>query len=132
MIERRASCHCGAFSAVARGEPVRVSICHCNACRRRTGSVFSYNSTWLETQVEANGASASFRRCSDDGFWVESDFCTGCGSTVICRIEQRPGMVTIPVGAFADPNFPKPTVSVYDERRHSWCAPATGQPLELE
>jgi hypothetical protein len=24
------------------------------------------------------------------------------------------------VGAFADPNFPAPQVSVYDSRRHSW------------
>jgi hypothetical protein len=28
--------------------------------------------------------------------------------------------VAIPVGAFADPTFPAPTVSVYEERMHSW------------
>lgn len=26
----------------------------------------------------------------------------------------------IPVGAFADPAFPRPTVSVYEERQHAW------------
>lgn len=39
-------------------------------------------------------------------------------------------MVTIPVGAFADPDFPEPTVSVYGERRHKWCVIATDGPLE--
>lgn len=28
--------------------------------------------------------------------------------------------LAIPVGAFADPDFPPPTVSVYEERMHPW------------
>ena len=35
-------------------------------------------------------------------------------------IERRQGMITIPVGAFADPDFPPPTVEVYGERRCPW------------
>ena len=31
--------------------------------------------------------------------------------------------VGIPVGAFADPTFPAPTVSVYEERMHQWVVP---------
>jgi hypothetical protein len=34
--------------------------------------------------------------------------------------------VMIPVGAFADPAFPGPQVSVYEERMHSWVAPPAG------
>jgi len=31
----------------------------------------------------------------------------------------------VPVGAFADPQFPAPSVSYYEERLHSWlCVPA--------
>jgi hypothetical protein len=28
--------------------------------------------------------------------------------------------VAIPVGALAEPNFPEPTVSVWESRRHAW------------
>jgi hypothetical protein len=28
--------------------------------------------------------------------------------------------VGVAVGAFADPNFPAPQVSIYDSRRHPW------------
>jgi hypothetical protein len=28
--------------------------------------------------------------------------------------------IAIPVGAFADPTFPAPTVSVYEGRKHAW------------
>ncbi len=28
--------------------------------------------------------------------------------------------MTVPVGAFADPNFPAPRVSVWEDRMHPW------------
>ena len=28
--------------------------------------------------------------------------------------------MAVPIGAFADPGFPPPTVSVYESRRHPW------------
>ncbi|WP_460728622.1 hypothetical protein [Lysobacter rhizosphaerae] len=31
-----------------------------------------------------------------------------------------PGFIAIPVGAFVDPGFPPPRVSVYEARRHPW------------
>jgi hypothetical protein len=30
------------------------------------------------------------------------------------------GVTAIPVGAFADPSFPAPNFSVYEERKHDW------------
>jgi hypothetical protein len=36
--------------------------------------------------------------------------------------EGLEGFIAIPVGAFADPKFPSPTVSVYEERMHRWVA----------
>jgi hypothetical protein len=41
-------------------------------------------------------------------------------------------MVTIPVGAFADPAFPEPTVAVHDERRHPWLRFDTSRPLAVD
>jgi hypothetical protein len=29
-------------------------------------------------------------------------------------------VIAIPVGAFADPSFPAPSFSVYEERKHAW------------
>ena len=40
---RRAECCCGQLFALCAGEPIRVSVCHCLACKRRTGSAFSTN-----------------------------------------------------------------------------------------
>jgi hypothetical protein len=47
-------------------------------------------------------------------------FCPDCGATVFYTTETSPGVVAVPVGAFADPSLPAPTRSVWEERQHSW------------
>ena len=122
MLQRHASCNCGALTVVCEGEPQRVSVCHCLACRRRTGSAFSYNATFRREQVTAEGERSTFSRLSDAGRLSVYSFCPRCGSTVFYEIEARPGMVTIPAGAFADPEFPEPTVSAFPGRQSAWLA----------
>ncbi|TIT30564.1 MAG: aldehyde-activating protein, partial [Mesorhizobium sp.] len=55
MITRRAECSCGQLSAVCSGEIVRISVCHCLDCKRRTGSAFSCNVRFKEGDVSIQG-----------------------------------------------------------------------------
>jgi hypothetical protein len=64
-----------------------------------------------------------WERTSDEAYRSRGFFCAHCGSTVWYEIERRPGMISVPAGAFADPDFPAPTVEVYGERRHGWLPP---------
>jgi hypothetical protein len=41
MTTRRAACSCGQLHLTIEGEPVRISMCHCFECQRRTGAVLS-------------------------------------------------------------------------------------------
>ena len=34
--------------------------------------------------------------------------------------EGFPGYVAVAIGNFADPNFPAPTIAVWEESRHPW------------
>ena len=120
MTIREARCACGAFSAKATGDPARISVCHCLDCKRRTGSAFSWNATYDATQVEIVGIFETYERSSEDGFWARHHFCPACGISVFYEIERRPGMISIPAGAFADKDFPPPKVDVYEERRCPW------------
>lgn len=122
MTTRHASCSCGRLKATANGDPVRISICHCLACQRRTGSVFGGQARFPATEVEIEGRSSSWSRTADSGNTITFHFCPVCGSTVFYRPEREPDLIAIPVGAFADPSFPGPWVSVYESRRHPWVA----------
>jgi hypothetical protein len=72
--------------------------------------------------VRLEGEYRDFSRASDSGRRCTNHFCPVCGSVVAYEIEARPGMISIPAGAFQDPEFPAPTVEVYEERRNSWCS----------
>ncbi|MFZ5635976.1 MAG: GFA family protein [Pseudomonadota bacterium] len=117
---RLASCSCGKLTASARGEPVRISVCHCLNCQRRTGSPFAAQARFPEEAVTIEGHSTEYALVGDEGTTARFHFCPECGATVFYRMDAVPGFVAIPVGAFADPRFPPPTASVYAIRQHPW------------
>lgn len=119
---RTATCRCGQLKAECEGEPVRVSVCHCLACQKRSGSAFSTQARWPEDQVKVTGEAKIWERVADSGHRATYRFCPNCGSTVAFVIEGWPGLVAVPLGAFADPDFPKPRFSVYEHRKHDWVA----------
>jgi hypothetical protein len=117
---REAACSCGQLRLVARGDPVRVSVCHCLACQRRTGSAFGQQARFPRESVEIAGRAHEYVRISDEGEPRTFSFCPECGATVFYALATDPGVVAVPVGAFADPSFPAPTVSVWESRKHAW------------
>ena len=126
MTLRVASCSCGQLQARTAAEPIRVSVCHCLACQRRTGSVFGAQARFPREAVTVTGESNKYVRVGDEGTRITFHFCPMCGATVYYPIGAAEEFVAIPVGAFADPSFPAPTVSVYEERMHSWVAMPQG------
>lgn len=120
MTNRLASCSCGKLTASTRGDPLRISICHCLACQRRTGSVFGAQARFPDDAVIVEGQGKEYVRIGDEGSSCRFHFCPECGSTVFYRLDAIPCVVAIPVGAFADPDFPQPRLSVYEMRQHHW------------
>lgn len=119
-ITRTATCRCGQLRAICAGEPVRVSVCHCFDCQRRSGSAFATQARWPDGQVSLQGRAETWVRTADSGHRATYRFCPVCGSTVTYVIEGWPNVTAVPVGAFADPTFPGPKFSVYEHRQHAW------------
>jgi hypothetical protein len=129
MATREAKCSCGQLRLTCEGEPVRISICHCLDCQRRTGSVFGTQARFSRAQVtRIEGRAKDFTRIADSGNEITFHFCPACGSTVYWELARMPDILAVAIGAFADPGFPAPGVSVYERRQHSWVE--TSLPLE--
>jgi hypothetical protein len=119
-MTHEAACSCGQLRVDADGDPIRVSVCHCLACQRRTGSAFGVQARFAEENVRFEGRSKEYVRMSDDGAPRTFHFCPECGSTVYYRLGGVPGAVAIPVGGFANPSFAAPWISIYQSRQHPW------------
>ena len=134
MATREAACHCGQLRLKVEGDPFVVSICHCLACQRRTGSAFGMQAAFKAEQVQVSGRFSDYARISDEEDRREHafHFCPDCGSQVFYTERDEPDLVVVSVGSFADPSFPAPTESGYHQRRHQWLElPDSLQPYGL-
>ena len=120
MTTRTASCSCGQLRIEVSGESRGVGVCHCLACQQRTGSVFAALAAFA-APYRVSGEATEYVRTGDAGARFRFRFCPVCGTTLFHTEEGfEDRSVSVAVGAFADPHFPAPTVSVYDSRRHPW------------
>jgi hypothetical protein len=126
-------------------------MCNCYLCQKQTGSVFSVQARFPNEQVTIEGKSTAwkfpidgakptpYRTCAgSDGIRtdsaadvVTSHFCPVCGSTVYYFRKSDPGRTGVKVGAFADPTFPAPMGSGFEEYRHPWTANVAALPMTL-
>jgi hypothetical protein len=119
-MEKTAQCLCGKFRVIVTGEPRSVAVCHCGACQRRTGVPLACNAFYARSDVRLEGSYRVYLREGQEGRKIRQHFCPDCGTTVYSAGEKFPGMCVVPVGAFADPGFQAPTVSVFEESKHPW------------
>jgi len=120
MTTRVATCSCGQLKIHAVGEPIRVSICHCLECQRRSGGPFTMQARFERPNVTVEGSSKQYVRVGSSGNPCTQSFCPECGNTVFYQLSTQPDVFAVPVGGFADPTFPPPKFSVYEVRKHPW------------
>jgi len=96
-------------------------MCHCFACQRRTGSAFGVQARFARAQVgRLEGRSAQYVRIGDAGARITFSFCPDCAATMCWEMDVLPDAVAVPVGVFAQSDFPAPTASIYEARQHDW------------
>ena len=125
MTAHTASCRCGQLRVTVSGEPVRVSVCHCLNCKKRSGSAFAVQARWPSAQVKIDGQSKTFVKVADSGNRATFHFCPECGSDVYYEIDGKfddkfNDLIAVPLGALDDPFFLQPAFSVWENRKHDW------------
>jgi hypothetical protein len=118
MIDAR--CSCGAVSLLLPGPTRLVAACHCIDCQRRTGAPFGVGAFYPVEVVTVTGAPKEYVRAAESGGKVRFYFCSDCGSTVYWKADNLPAMIGVALGAIADPNFPAPIRSVFEQSKYAW------------
>ena len=98
-MPKTGQCLCGAVRFEARGEPSPVHACHCDDCRRFSGSAFIAVSFH---DVELNGPIRWFQSSE----WGERGSCSECGSALFWRLRDEAASaamgLAICIGTFDD------------------------------
>ena len=98
-------CVCGGVRYRTDGLPLRITICHCTWCQRRTGTAFGIEGVFpIERVAFVDDATLrSYRHRSDvSNRWLEQDFCAECGSAIGLRLEAVPEIRSLSIGSFDD------------------------------
>ena len=113
MTKLSGSCLCGSVSFDGDTEVKMIINCHCDDCRKVTGSVHGTLLFVEEGTVQVHGETASFDHPADSGNTLTKIFCPNCGSQVAGRNTGRPGMMSIRAGTVDQKDLIKPGVNVF-------------------
>jgi hypothetical protein len=70
--------------------------------------------------VTISGTTREFTHAAASGGDIHNHFCPQCGSTVYWKLSSLPALIAVAVGAMAEPKYPAPAVSVFEEMKHDW------------
>ena len=110
-------CYCGAVKFEVRGSSDWIGHCHCESCRRASGSVMTTFAGFDEARVIFTGAIPN-RFSSDDG--VTRSFCGQCGSPVAYQSVNQPGQIHMQLGLFDDIDSLAPQDHSFLDEKVAW------------
>ena len=135
---RKAACRCGKLSVTYNGpDPQRITLCHCNSCQSRTGTMFSVQGRFPREHAKIKGKSTTWKFPSEKPVTYKScdsggatyHFCPVCGTTVYWDIAAAPDVIGIAIGTLTDPTFPPPKISGFEAYWHPWSMKAADLPI---
>jgi hypothetical protein len=111
------SCLCGQVRFEIEGDFDRFFFCHCQRCRKGTGSAHGANLfstsatlTWLAGQDRITQYNVPDSRHA-------RTFCSACGGAVP---RQRSGMLVVPAGSLDTELYTQPTAHIFTASRANW------------
>ena len=115
------SCLCGHVRFVYTGEIGPATICHCEDCRKASGSAFHVGVGIDASEFDVvSGKPTGFTKQADSGNEITRYFCAECGSPVYSVLPSRPGLVFVKASALDNPNHVKPAYEIWVSSSVPW------------
>lgn len=120
-MKRTGGCNCGQVRYELDGEPIRVGLCHCETCRKHTGSAFSHFGVWPRGSARISGEAGCWEvRAGGDRF------CRTCGASLFTWVDEE-DEIEVKLGTLdGPPNGLEPQYELWTIRREPWLAPREG------
>jgi hypothetical protein len=121
MDSGKGGCSCGAVRFELAGHPLWVLACHCDACKKRTGSAYGVSVMVENKSVkEFTGETRTYTRAGDSGNKVRYEFCPHCGTTLRWHVDIVPNRQAFAGGAFDDMKGLSVIAEMYTDDALDW------------
>src|SRR5262245_21962452 len=112
-------CLCGTVRFTVTLPTIFCAHCHCTMCRRNHGAAYV---TWLavprsQLSIDAGVDQLTRYESSKQG---SRSFCSRCGSSLFCILQEHPDIVDIPLANLDEPVDRLPESHIYFDDRASW------------
>lgn len=104
----------------ARGKPVIVAQCHCQECRRLSGTGHSIGAMFEKSDVTVQGKLGEFKYTSANGSQVTKAFCPTCASPIYGTNTNAPDHLTLSLGTMNDAENLTVEVVIFDRDAPHW------------
>ena len=121
-LNRKAKCCCGQLSVEVCGEPRIYGVCHCNNCKKRTGSSFGMSAYFENSSVlgvVGESKEYSFHH-KEKGHDQVRHFCEVCGTTLYWFVSEMPGLTGVAGGCFTEQPLGQPNYSTSHSNKCNW------------
>ncbi|MBF9044211.1 aldehyde-activating protein [Rhodobacterales bacterium HKCCE4037] len=112
-------CQCGAVRYRITAPPVTCYVCHCDDCRRQSGSAFGMSLQVPHESVEIAGPLVDLSWTGGSGRASTRRFCERCGTRVTHQIDGS-AIVVIKPGTLDDPDWLRPAGHIFSDQRAAW------------
>ena len=120
-ISARGHCLCGHVRYEYDGPVGPANYCHCEDCRRCTGSAFNIGVRFEAARLRfVSGAPKGFTKRGDSGNELTRHFCPQCGSPIFTSSPRHPEFVYVKAGTLDDPTLVEPGSQIWVDSSVPW------------
>lgn len=113
-------CLCGEVTYEVGGSPVIVAQCHCDECRRLSGTGHTIGAMFAATAVSIRGTLSKFSYNAANGARVTKAFCATCGSPIYGTNTRSPDHLTLSLGTMDDAADLNVEVVIFERDKQHW------------
>ena len=116
-VQISGGCLCGQVSYTSEAEPLFTAHCHCDDCRKNTGSAYAPLVFVPMESLTWQGDVKTFSHIADSGNEMTKYFCNQCGTPLFGANSGRMDRIHVKVGTLDNAQWFSPMYNVYASKR---------------
>ena len=115
----RGRCLCGGIVFEIDGRLAPIQICYCKQCQRAQGTALATNIPVPESDFRILAGAALLASYESSPGKLRC-FCSRCGSPILSKRSEVPGVVRVRAGTLDEPIATRPGIHVHTATKPSW------------